>query len=207
MQQFILSVMERYGYFGICFLILLENLFPPIPSEIILPFGGFLTTYTNLSVWGVTLFSTIGSTAGAFLLYRLGTMLSPQRAGALLDRRLFLLLGFRRENLEKAVMWFERRGKKAVLFGRCVPIVRSLVSIPAGMAGVELPTFFAYTVIGSAVWNLLLVSLGAFLGASWGVIQKWLGVYARYTRIGLWIAAAVLLGRALAKRHKKRKVR
>ena len=193
MQQFILSVMDRFGYLGICFLILLENLFPPIPSEIILPFSGFMTTYTRMKVWGVVFFSTVGSTAGAFLLYWLGSLLRADRLGRFWDGRLCRLLGFRKENVERAMNWFERRGRKAVLFGRCVPIVRSLVSIPAGMAGVRLPVFFVYTVIGSAVWNFLLVSLGALLGASWEAASQWLGRYSLCAKAAMWTLVAVFL--------------
>lgn len=194
MQELVVEVMNRFGYMGICFLITVENLFPPIPSEIILPFGGFMTTYTNMSVWGVVFFSTIGSTAGAMILYRVGAFFTPQKLERALDTRVCRALGFKREDVQKSVGWFERKGKKAVLFGRCVPIIRSLVSIPAGMAGMELPVFFVYTVIGSTVWNVLLVSLGAALGASWGVVREWLSAYSQVTKALLWggIAAWIL---------------
>lgn len=194
MQELVVEVMNRFGYMGICFLITVENLFPPIPSEIILPFGGFMTTYTNMSVWGVVFFSTIGSTAGALILYRVGALFTPQKLERMLDARVCKALGFKREDVQKTVGWFESRGKKAVLLGRCVPIIRSLVSIPAGMAGMALPVFFVYTVIGSTVWNVLLVSLGAALGASWGVVQEWLSAYSQVTKALLWggIAACIL---------------
>lgn len=193
MQEFIIEIMNRFGYMGICLLITVENLFPPIPSEIILPFGGFMTTYTNLSVWGVIFFSTIGSTLGAFLLYRLGGCFSPQKLERMLDTKACRLLGFKKEDVQRTVGWFDERGKKAVLFGRCVPIIRSLVSIPAGMAGMESGLFFAYTVIGSTVWNFLLVSLGAALGASWGVVGEWLSAYSRIIKALLWGGIAVWL--------------
>ncbi len=191
MQELIVTVMNRFGYMGICFLITVENLFPPIPSEIILPFGGFMTTYTNLTVWGVIFFSTIGSTVGALLLYRLGRLFTPQKLERLLGTKLCRMLGFKKGDVYKTVAWFEEKGKKAVLYGRCVPIIRSLVSIPAGMAGMELPVFLVYTVVGSTVWNLLLVSLGAVLGASWGVVQEWLLAYSQVTRVLLWGGAVI----------------
>lgn len=193
MQGFVVSVMDRFGYLGICFLITIENLFPPIPSEIILPFGGFMTTYTNMKVWGVIFFSTIGSTVGAVILYQIGTLFTPQRLERLLDTKVCRLLGFQKGDVLRTVEWFDRRGKKAVLFGRCVPIIRSLVSIPAGMAKMEMSTFFIYTVIGSTVWNFLLVSLGAALGASWGKILEWFAAYSRLTGICLRAGAAVLV--------------
>lgn len=200
MQEFIIEVMNRFGYMGICFLITVENLFPPIPSEIILPFGGFMTTYTNLSVWGVIFFSTIGSTVGALLLYRLGGFFTPQKLERMLNTKVCKMLGFKKDDVQKTVDWFDKKGKKAVLFGRCVPIIRSLVSIPAGMAGMELTLFLFYTVIGSTVWNFLLVSLGAALGASWGVIQEGLSAYSQVIKIALWILFAIVVTRTFLKR-------
>lgn len=200
MQEFIIEIMNRFGYMGICFLITVENLFPPIPSEIILPFGGFMTTYTNMSVRGVIFFSTIGSTVGALLLYRLGRFFTPAKLERLLETKTCKMLGFKREDVQKTITWFDKRGKKAVLFGRCVPIIRSLVSIPAGMAGMELPLFFFYTVLGSTAWNLLLVSLGAALGASWGVVQEWLSAYSQIVKALLWGGIAVGLLCFLKKR-------
>lgn len=200
MQEFIIEVMNRFGYMGICFLITVENLFPPIPSEIILPFGGFMTTYTNMSVWGVIFFSTIGSTVGALLLYRLGGFFTPQKLERMLDTKVCKMLGFKKDDVQKTVDWFDRKGKKAVLFGRCVPIIRSLVSIPAGMAGMELTLFLFYTVIGSTVWNFLLISLGAALGASWGMIQEGLSAYSQVIKIALWILFAIVVIRTFLKR-------
>lgn len=200
MQEFIIEIMNRFGYMGICFLITVENIFPPIPSEIILPFGGFMTTYTNMSVRGVIFFSTIGSTVGALLLYRLGRFFTPAKLERLLETKTCKMLGFKREDVQKTITWFDKKGKKAVLFGRCVPIIRSLVSIPAGMAGMELPLFFFYTVLGSTAWNLLLVSLGAALGASWGVVQEWLSAYSQIVKALLWGGIAVGLLCFLKKR-------
>lgn len=205
MQEFIVGVMDRFGYLGICFLITIENLFPPIPSEIILPFGGFMTTYTSMTVGGVIFFSTIGSTVGALILYRIGMFFDRQRLEKLLDTKVCRLLGFQRTDVARTISWFESRGKKAVLFGRCVPIIRSLVSIPAGMAKINMLTFFCYTVIGSTVWNCLLVSLGAILGASWGKILEWMRAYSRVTRVFLWGGAALLLFWLLGKRLGRRR--
>lgn len=193
MEELIIEIMNKYGYMGICLLITVENLFPPIPSEIILPFGGFMTTYTNLSVFGVIFFSTIGSTVGALILYRIGAFFTPQKLERILNTKACRLLGFKKDDIEKTVSWFERKGKKSVLFGRCVPIIRSLVSIPAGMTGMPLPVFFLYTIIGSTIWNFLLVSLGAALGASWDVVQEWLSAYSQLTKALLWTGIAVLI--------------
>lgn len=210
MQEFVVEVMNRFGYMGICFLITVENLFPPIPSEIILPFGGFMTTYTNMSVWGVIFFSTIGSTVGALILYRLGACFTMQKLERALNTKACKILGFKMEEVQKTVVWFEKKGRKAVLFGRCVPIIRSLVSIPAGMAGMELTTFLVYTVAGSTIWNLLLVSLGAALGASWGIVQEWLSGYSQATKLLLWVGIAFwimrIIGKRVASQSRKRQI-
>ena len=198
MQELMIHIMDTYGYLGVCFLIAVENIFPPIPSEVILTFGGFMTTYTRLSVPGVVIFSTLGSTVGALVLYGAGASLTPARLARFSDSKLFKWLGFDKEEMERTMQWFEQKGKKAILFGRCVPIIRSLVSVPAGMAQVPMPIFLLYTVIGSMAWNVLLVSLGAMLGASWDTVLVWLEKYAAVIRILLiggamvWIVQYIL---------------
>lgn len=192
MQEFIIQVMNQFGYLGVCFLIAVENIFPPIPSEVILTFGGFMTTYTRLTVPGVVIFSTLGSTIGALVLYWVGTALNPQRLEALTKGKLFRVLGFEKEDVEKTIRWFDKHGKKAILLGRCVPIIRSLVSVPAGMAGINMPVFLTYTMIGSTVWNIILVSLGAILGASWEVVLVYIGKYSAFIKAVL-IAAVLFL--------------
>lgn len=192
MQDVIVQIMNQFGYLGICFLIAVENMFPPIPSEVILTFGGFMTTYTRLTVWGVIIFSTLGSTIGAILLYWVGTALNPERLAALTERRGMGTLGFELEDVEKTLGWFGKHGRKAVLFGRCVPIIRSLISIPAGMAGMNMPIFLLYTMIGSTVWNILLVSLGAALGASWDRVLMYIEKYAAFMK-GALVAGVLYL--------------
>lgn len=183
MQELMIHIMDTYGYLGVCFLIAIENIFPPIPSEVILTFGGFMTTYTKMNVPGVVIFSTLGSTIGALVLYGVGSSMTPDRLARFSESRLFKLLGFDKEEVERTMKWFEKKGKKAILFGRCVPIIRSLISIPAGMAQVPMMPFLLYTVIGSTVWNILLVSIGAMLGASWETVLIYLERYALVIRI------------------------
>lgn len=192
MQELIIQIMNQFGYLGVCFLIAIENIFPPIPSEVILTFGGFMTTYTRLTVPGVIIFSTLGSTIGAIVLYWIGTALTPQRLEALTEGKAFRVLGFEKEDVEKTIGWFEKHGKKAILFGRCIPIIRSLVSVPAGMAQINMPVFLTYTMIGSTIWNILLVSLGAILGASWEVVVLYIGKYSTFIKAVL-IAAVLFL--------------
>ncbi|MBO5461466.1 MAG: DedA family protein [Ruminococcus sp.] len=200
MQAVMLHIMNKYGYLGVCFLIAVENLFPPIPSEVILPFTGFMTTYTRMTVLGAVIFSTIGSMIGAVILYRIGMALTPQKLSALFEKKWVKMLGFEKEDLEKTLAWFEKRGKKAILLGRCVPIIRSLISIPAGMAEMNLAQFYVYTLIGSTIWNILLISLGAILGASWELISVYVSRYSTVIKVGLFIAAAVLIYRYVKKK-------
>ena len=188
MQELIISLMEQYGYPGIFFLIALENIFPPIPSEVILTFGGFLTTYTSLGVPGAVLAATLGSLAGAVVLYGVGLILNMERLKRLADGPVGRLIGLRASDVEKADGWFQRTGGKDVCFCRCVPVVRSLISIPAGMSRMRLPQFFLYTTAGSLIWNILLVSLGAFVGESWGYIAYLAGEYSHVMLIVLGIS-------------------
>ena len=163
-----------------------------------------MTTYTNMSVLGVVFFSTIGSTLGAWILYRVGAVFTPQRLERALDNRICRLLGFKKGDVHKTVNWFEKKGKRAVLFGRCVPIIRSLISIPAGMAGMKMSGFLLDTVIGSLVWNILLVSAGAALGASWEKICEWIQMYSGAAKIIFLAAAVCILCSWLGKRLKNR---
>ncbi|MGC4019159.1 MAG: DedA family protein [Muricomes sp.] len=200
MQDLIVQIMDQFGYLGVCFLIAVENIFPPIPSEVILTFGGFMTTYTRLTVPGVIIFSTLGSTIGALVLYWVGTALTPERLDALTKGKVFRVLGFEKEDVEKTTEWFDKHGKKAILFGRCIPIIRSLVSIPAGMAEISIPVFLIYTIIGSTVWNILLVSLGAILGASWEVVLVYIGRYSAFIKAALAIGVIFLMFRFVKKK-------
>ncbi len=178
LQNVILDMVNRFGYVGILILIAVENVFPPIPSEVILTFGGFLTTCTRLHPAGVVLASTAGSLFGALVLYGAGTLISPESLGELLDSRPMKLLGFHAEDAWKTIAWFQKKGQQAVLFGRCIPIIRSLISVPAGMARMEMPKFLLFTIVGSTVWNILLVGIGAAVGAAWEQAAGYVKVYA-----------------------------
>ena len=146
-------------YLGIALLILIENLFPPIPSEVILTFGGFLTTYTNMNLIGVILFSTLGSVLGAVVLYQIGSLVPVFKLEATVEGRLGKLLHFKKEDVSHAVEWFDSKGNYTVFFCRFIPIVRSLISIPAGMAHMHFSKFFILTTFGSLIWNTVLVTL------------------------------------------------
>ena len=167
MQEFIIEIMNDWGYIGIGLLILIENLFPPIPSEIILSLGGFMTTQTEMTVPLVILVATVGAVVGAFALYGIGRVVNKDVIAGWLDGKVGKILGFKPQDVEKANAWFEKKGNITVLFCRCIPIIRSLISIPAGMTKMKMLPFVAYTVIGTTVWNTILVLAGSFLGEAW----------------------------------------
>lgn len=204
MEQFIVHVMEDFGYPGMALLIAVENLFPPIPSEVILTFGGFLTTRTALDVWWVVAWATLGAVAGALVLYGVGRALGGERMRALLAGPWGKRLGFDAEAADRAAGWFEKKGAKTVLFCRCVPILRSLISIPAGMARMNLVRFLLYTTAGSLVWNAALVHLGAAAGESWALLARRFSDGSGMVRWMLAAAAAVLLLRRLMKKKDKK---
>lgn len=204
MQEWILETMNQFGYLGIALLIALENVFPPIPSEVVLTFGGFLTTTTELTPVGMVLASTVGSLIGAVILYGLGRCMSAKRLERLMNTKLCRALGFKMDDIHSSAGWFGRHGKAAVFFGRFVPIVRSLISIPAGMARMQLPLFLLLTTLGSVVWNTALVLLGVVAGASWEKIVDYFGIYSALTVAVLGVAFVVLAFLFLRKRLKKR---
>ncbi|WP_146550954.1 MULTISPECIES: DedA family protein [Rummeliibacillus] len=176
MENWIIEIMNSYGYIGILFLIALENIFPPIPSEVILTFSGFLTTTSDVTVLGVIIFSTLGSVVGAIILYGIGRILDVERLEKIVERWGHLLR-LTKKDIQKADAWFRRIGVWAVLIGRLVPLVRSLISIPAGMARMNFSIFLFFTTIGSLIWNSVLVNLGAALGSSWDTIAGYIEAY------------------------------
>jgi len=192
MQSWIIDILNQYGYIGITLLIALENIFPPIPSEVILTFGGFMTTRTSLTVWGVIIAATIGSLFGALVLYGIGWFLSAERLGNLLEGNVGRILHFKKGDVFKATDWFNSKGKSTVLFCRCIPVIRSLISIPAGMAKMKLGMFCLLTTIGSLVWNIILVYLGLTAGASWGKVVADTDLYTEIAVIVIGVIAAIV---------------
>jgi membrane protein DedA with SNARE-associated domain len=194
MQSWIESVMEQFGYLGILFLIALENVFPPIPSEVILTFGGYMTTRTNLTIPGVIVAATIGSVVGAIILYGVGRLLDVKRLEKIVDRWGHLLR-VTRQDIYKADAWFDKYGYWTVLFCRMVPLIRSLISIPAGMSNMNFGLFLVFTTIGTLIWNIILVSVGAAVGESWEEIVAFMDIYSTiaYALIALGIVIFLVL--------------
>lgn len=189
MQTIIIDIMNKFGYIGILLLIALENLFPPIPSEIILTFGGFMTQRpdSELSIIGVILFSTLGSIIGAFVLYYAGKILNKDRLKKIVSGKIGKVLCLNVNDIEKADKWFDTKGNKTVFFCRFVPIIRSLISIPAGMSEMNVMKFTFYTTIGSLIWNTVLVILGSIVGENWENVVNIIDTYSHITLILLII--------------------
>ena len=204
MNEWMVLLVERWGYLGILFLIAVENIFPPIPSEVILTFGGFLTTYTSLGKWGVIWAATGGAMLGALILYGLGRICSAERLVSLLDGKIGRILHFDGDEVKGAFQWFHEKGKSTVLLCRCVPILRSLISIPAGMAGMPMKIFLPLTLIGSLIWNVILVNLGVIAGGAWEQMVERLGIYGQIVSWGMVIGVMILTG--IFMKHLKKKI-
>ena len=183
MEAAFFDFINQFGYLAVAGLILFENIFPPIPSELILPLSGFFTTTTDMTLPITIVAATVGSVVGAFFLYGIGRLLSRERLMRFFATRPMRLLGFKPDDIASAVDWFDRKGQATVLICRCVPIVRSLISIPAGTAKMNPARFALYTLVGSAVWNTVLVSLGAAAGSAWATVSaqaEWVSDVVKY---------------------------
>ncbi len=174
MSDWIKSIIESFSYGGIIFLMLLENLFPPIPSELIIPLAGFVSTQGRLSLGGVIVAGTLGSVLGAVVLYALGKRVGSPRLRRWCDAH-GRWLGVSGADLDKSDDWFRRHGAKTVLLGRVVPGIRSLISIPAGVSAMAVPTFLVYTLLGSAIWTTALALAGRALGRNYERVEHVVG--------------------------------
>lgn len=191
MQEIILSVMGKYGYVGVFLLIMIENVFPPIPSEVILLFGGFMTTYTKLSIFGMIVASTLGSLFGAIILYYIGKIFNKDRLKKIISGRLGKVLRLKVSDIDNADNWFDNKGNKTVFFCRFIPLVRSLISIPAGMSEMPMFKFLLYTLFGSLIWNTVLIIVGSVVGENWTKIVGILDTYSHIVVIILFIIFVV----------------
>ncbi|MDQ0602196.1 membrane protein DedA with SNARE-associated domain [Streptomyces canus] len=184
--QWINGLMDTLGAPGAGLAIALENLFPPLPSEVILPLAGFAASTGRMSLWAALLWTTAGSVIGALALYGVGALLGRDRTVAIAAR----LPLVKTSDIEKTEAWFLRHGTKAVFFGRMIPIFRSLISVPAGVERMPLPVFLGLTTLGSALWNTAFVMAGYTLGANWTQVTD---VASTYSKIVLALAAAAVV--------------
>lgn len=173
MEQFIETAINQFGYLAIALLIAIENIFPPIPSELILTFAGFLTTSSQLTIVGAIIAATVGAGIGAAVLYWVGTFLDMDRLEQLVNSRLGWMLHLRLKDFEKSEYHFTKHGRLAVFLGRFVPVVRSLISVPAGMTKMPFGTFMLYSLAGAGIWNTVLIVLGHYAGHAWKQVIVW----------------------------------
>ena len=200
LANWVQDVINQFGYLGVALLVVIENVFPPIPSEIVLPFAGFVAqqgasavnatagaAQSDTTVVGMMIAATVGSVVGALILYFVSAAIGPERLRGFVER-FGKWFGVKSSDLVRAEEWFDRRSVAAVLVGRCVPLIRSIVSIPAGFRRMKLTSFVVLTAIGSAVWNIALIGAGAVLGDQWERVGEYVGVFQ-----WLVIAAVLLL--------------
>lgn len=192
----ITDIIAALGPIGVGVLVALETVFPPIPSELILPLSGYLASRGRMSLAAVVIGATLGSLAGALALYWAGAALGQKRLRRLAERTPLVEV----DDLERAEHWFDRHGGLAVLIGRVVPVVRSLVSVPAGVERMPLWRFVLYTIIGSGVYNLVLVGLGYVLGSRWKTVEQ----YSDYLNYAIYAAIAIAVGLFVVKRLRRR---
>ncbi|MDO5079988.1 DedA family protein [Buchananella hordeovulneris] len=181
------SIMEALGGFGAALLIALENLFPPLPSEVILPLAGFTASKGSLGLVEVLVWTTSGSVFGALALYAIGAALGRERTRALLNKLPLTNV----EDVDRTEAWFDKYGTYTVFFGRMVPIFRSLISIPAGVTRMPIPRFLALTAVGSLLWNAVLVGAGYLLGENWHVVEQYVGLLSKVVLALIVVALAV----------------
>lgn len=199
--DWVVGLMNQIGGPGIALGIALENIFPPIPSEVILPLAGFTAAQGRYSLVEAILWATLGSVVGALLLYGLGAALGLDRLRLIAQKMPLVDVA----DVDKSVAWFDKHGSKAVLFGRLIPGVRSLISIPAGVDRMQLTTFLAMTTAGSLLWNTLLVGLGYQLGDRWELVEEYLDpiskvIYVLIILVGLGVIAW-MVRRSMQRRH------
>lgn len=206
MQEFIINIMNSYGYIGVFLLILIENIFLPIPSELILLFGGFMTTYTKLNIIGMIISSTLGSLIGALLLYKIGTIFSKEKLKILISGKLGRVLKLKNSDIDNANKWFTNEGKKTVFFGRFIPLIRSIISIPAGINKMNISKFITYTLLGSVIWNLVLIILGHIVGRNWKAILKIFKLYSRFSLLLLFILLIILITKLYKNKSKEKNI-
>ena len=189
MTDWIQNLMDSMGYLGILLLMVLENIFPPIPSELIMPSAGFAAARGDMSLGLVILMGTLGSVIGTLPLYFIGKAFGEDKLVAWADKhgKWLTLSG---KDIKKADDWFDRHGTKAVLFGRMVPGIRSLLSLPAGMSEMPLPKFLIYSAIGSALWSAALAYAGYALGENYDRVEQYVGPASKVI-LGLVVLGAI----------------
>lgn len=197
--SWVTDLMEKLGAPGAGLAIALENLFPPLPSEVFLPLAGFTASQGRMGLFAAILWTTAGSVAGALLLYYLGAALGRDRIRRIAERMPLMKVS----DIDRAEQWFARHGKGTVFFGRMVPVFRSLISIPAGVERMPVPLFTALTAAGSLIWNTALILAGYFLGANYHVVDQYMGIVSKVV-LGLAVLAVAWFAVSRLTQRKKK---
>lgn len=205
MENLIIEIMNNYGYIGVALLILIENIFPPIPSELVLTFAGFMTTSTNMNILGTIIASTTGSLLGALILYRIGKILNKDKLKKIISSKYGKLLKIKPKDIDKADQWFDTKGNKTVFFCRFIPVVRSLISIPAGMNQMNIIKFIIYTSAGSLIWNSALILVGAYAGNKTDYILSIINNISYIVLIVIIIIIIIFIYKFYSKRKQQKK--
>lgn len=191
----VIFVMDKMGYFGVFIFMMFESACIPIPSEAILPFGGYLSYIGRLSIIPTILIGTLGGTFGSILAYYLGKL-----GGRPLVERYASTLHLSKSSLEKSDQYFSKYGEKIVFYSRLLPIVRTFISLPAGISNMDFKKFTLYTFSGSLIWSVLLGYTGYYMGENWIIIRSWF----HYADIAMVIVIVGLIGYKLTTIRKSR---
>lgn len=202
MNDFIISFTNSYGYIGVLILIFLENIFPPIPSELILLASGFLITKTNLNIFIMIIFATLGSLLGGILLYYLASLLNKNTLIKLINSKALRFLNLKEKDIDLSFNWFNKKGNISVLICRCIPFLRSLISLPAGIFKMSFIKFLLYTIIGSLVWNSVIIVIGYVVGDNFLVINE---VLKKYSYLFVALITIIVVIVIFRKRRKNEK--
>ncbi|WP_069114858.1 VTT domain-containing protein [Jiangella alba] len=183
--------MDTMGAVGAGLAIAAENLFPPLPSEVILPLAGFTASRGDMNLAAAIIWTTVGSVVGALIWYAVGAAVGRDRTRSILAALPLVKMS----DVDKAEAWFGKHGVKTIFFGRMIPIFRSFISIPAGVERMSLPIFLAFTALGSAIWNTVFILLGYQLGQNWDSVEQYIGIlqYAVIAAVVVAVAAFVIL--------------
>ena len=198
MTDRVVDLIDRLGEVGVGLLIFLENLIPPIPSEVVLPFAGFAAERGSINAVLAWVAATIGSMAGAYVLYGIGAVIGEDRVRVLSRKRWFVF--FSESDFDRGKRFFDRHGSVVVLFARFIPLVRSIVSVPAGIDRMNLTRFTVLTAVGSGIWNAIFIGAGWVLGDRWDQVEGVVGPVSKVVVALLALAVIALVVRTLRRR-------
>jgi membrane protein DedA with SNARE-associated domain len=199
LAEWAVEVMETLGGFGAAVIVGLDNLFPPIPSELVLPLAGFSASKGVFSLPAALFWTTLGSVAGAVIVYLAGMLLGRDRTRRLVARIPLVDVS----DFDRTEAWFTRHGTKAVFFGRMVPLFRSFISLPAGVERMNFTLFLALTTVGSLIWNTVFVGAGYLLGENWHRVEDYAGVFQKLVLAAVAVALVLFVVTRLRQRAKR----